>query len=283
MKKDLPALPGQTIRFISDLHLGHAKSAIRDVEQIRFLLEGCRILVICGDFSETREEDFLERAGKLRRDFETMCSEAGVELIILAGNHDPDEEHSVLTCLDGRIAALHGHCLFKQVSPWGREYLNNKPLYKRTIREYKDADINLEHRMELARTIAKLVLPPTCPEDPAKVPTWKRSKPVRFFQHACWPPERPLQILRAWLMMRSRIKDFRKRFLPEAEVICYGHLHRRDIHFSQDKLYVNLGALFQYASGYAVEVKDFSLEVREVSADGWGQTAFRHTIRPLNE
>ncbi len=278
MKKDLPGLPGQTIRFISDLHFGHSKSAIRNAEQVRFLLDGCQILVICGDFTETREKDFLKRATQLRRDFEAMCSAAGVKLIVLAGNHDPDEEHSVLTCLNGRVAAFHGHCLFKQVSPWGREYLNNKALYKRTIRECKDADTDLEHRMELARTIAKLVLPPACPECSSKVSAWKHSKPVRFFQHVCWPPERPLQILRAWFMMRNRVKDFRQSFLPEAQVICYGHLHRRDIHLSQGKLYVNLGALFQFASGYAVDITDSTLQVREVTAEGWGQTALEHQI-----
>lgn len=275
--KDLPAVPGQIVRFVSDLHLGHKKSAIRNVEQLRFLLKDCDILVVCGDFTETREQEFSEAAQRLRQSFEALCSEEGVQLILLAGNHDPMEEESILTCAESRVAAFHGHCLFKQVSPWGREYLNNKALFRKTISQFRHADTDLDCRMELARTIAMLVAPSPDADETCHS-RWLDFKPVRFFLHACWPPERPFQILRAWLMMRNRVKKFHNTFLPKASVICYGHLHRRDIFHSGGKLYINLGAFFQYAAGYAVDVRDNTLEVREISGDGWGRTVRRHSL-----
>lgn len=58
MIKELSLSPGERVRFVSDIHFGHAKALVREPEELKFLLEGCTHLVVCGDLSETRESPY---------------------------------------------------------------------------------------------------------------------------------------------------------------------------------------------------------------------------------
>lgn len=104
---------------------------------MKFLLEGCTHLVVCGDLSETRESPYQAEGLEKRARFLCMCTQAGVQPILLAGNHDPDEEFSLLKLQGGRFYALHGHALFKEVAPWGWEYLKNKHISRELIAAFR--------------------------------------------------------------------------------------------------------------------------------------------------
>ena len=41
MIKELSLSPGERVRFVSDIHFGHAKALVREPEELKFLLEGC--------------------------------------------------------------------------------------------------------------------------------------------------------------------------------------------------------------------------------------------------
>ncbi|MFR2947821.1 MAG: hypothetical protein ACLTNK_00510 [Akkermansia muciniphila] len=101
MIQELDLAPGERARFISDIHFGHAKALAREPEELGFLLEGCSHLVVCGDLSETRESPCREEGLEKRARFLRMCRDAGVQPVLLAGNHDPDEKAGLLK-LPGR-------------------------------------------------------------------------------------------------------------------------------------------------------------------------------------
>lgn len=78
---------------------------------------------------------------------------------------------------------------------------------------------------------------------------------MRFLAHSAWPPGAAAQILLAWLTMMRRMRKFTERFFPEAEVVIFGHLHRRAVTGKRGgRLYVNLGACFHHAECWAADV-----------------------------
>lgn len=248
MIREVDIAPGDCVRFVSDIHFGHAKALSGEPESLAFLLEGCSHLVVCGDLSETRECSYQAAGLEKRARFLQMCRESGVEPILLAGNHDPEEECSLLKLQGGRICAMHGHALFKEVAPWGWEYLKNKQACRDLIASFPGADTDLRQRLELARAMSVLI-PPIYMRSRVY-----RNRLVRFLAHSAWPPERPLQIFLAWMTMMRRMRHFSDRFFPEAETVIFGHLHRRAVSRGGGRLYVNLGACFHHAECYAADV-----------------------------
>lgn len=265
MIQELALAPGERARFISDIHFGHAKALVRQPEELAFLLEGCTHLVVCGDLSETRESPYRKEGLEKRARFLQMCRAAGVRPLLLAGNHDPDEEAGLLKLQGGRICALHGHALFKEVAPWGWEYLKNKQAARNLIAAFPEADTDLRQRLELARAMSVLVPPIDTRSGTSG------NKLVRFLAHSAWPPERPVQILLAWLTMMRRMRQFTDRFFPEAEVVIFGHLHRRAVVGKQGgRLYVNLGACFRHAECYAADVTaEGAVSIRSYTPEGY--------------
>ena len=58
MIQELDLASGERVRFISDIHFGHAKALTREPEELGFLLEGCSHLVVCGDLSAAGRKDW---------------------------------------------------------------------------------------------------------------------------------------------------------------------------------------------------------------------------------
>lgn len=258
MIRELNPAPGERVRVISDLHLGHERSGVRDLDTLRPLMRGCRYLVVAGDLAETRACDFQAEGMRLKARFESMCREEGTELIALAGNHDPNEAVHVLRLWNGKVAVFHGHALFKVGAPWGWEYLNHKEKCQRLIASHPQCDTNLEDRLLLARAMALLSPPVLRRENPS------RFAPIRFLQHCAWPPSRPLTILAAWATMGWRIRRFANRFFPEAQIVCFGHFHRRAIWKRRGRLYINTGAFFQHARPSVVDLIE-SPQISQIS------------------
>lgn len=265
MIQELNLAPGERARFISDIHFGHVKALVREPDELSFLLKGCTHLVVCGDLSETRESPYQAEGLEKRSRFLQMCRDAGVKPVLLAGNHDPQEKAGLLKLQRGRVCVLHGHALFKEVAPWGWEYLKNKKIARELIASFPEADEDLLRRLELSRDMSLLV-PPIYTRSGAR-----GNKVVRFLAHSAWPPERPVRIFLAWLTMMRRMRKFTDRFFPEAEVVIFGHLHRRAVAGKKfGRLYVNLGACFRHAQSWAADLTaEGSVSIRSYVPGGY--------------
>lgn len=241
---------GQTVRFVSDLHYGHERcEAPAPAELAARLLQGIDILVLVGDTAETRECAWQSRGKALRDELRGICRERGVQLVEIAGNHDPDVEPLLVRFWGGKVVAMHGHALYKEVAPWSWEYLNNKQKCRQLIDSYADADDNLESRLELSRSMCRLV-PPMLRKDGI------RNRYLRGLLHCFWPPQRPLNIIRCWLTCGRRADRFAEHYFPEAQIIILGHFHRPgNWQFPKRHIY-NTGAWFRHAEPYKVDMRD---------------------------
>lgn len=256
--------PGSLVRFISDLHLAHKRGLAPDdlLEQ----MQGVDILVLCGDTAETRETCIeRERSMELRESLREQCRQKGIQLVELAGNHDPDTAPLLALLWEGRVAATHGHAILREISPWSREYMNAKTAVRALIRACPEAEHSLEARLELTRRIAQ--------ELSRRVPPPKRGEHkrsiLRELYHCFWPPSRPLSIVWSWLTCGPRAERWVRRFCPKTEVFIFGHFHRGGRWKYGKRTILNTGAWFEHARPYAVDMRD-------------GKLVSYHPLRPLS-
>lgn len=242
--------PGALVRFVSDWHLGHERcEAPAPATILPRLLEGVDMLVMVGDTAETRICSWQEQAQRLRAELREQCRIRNVQLVEISGNHDPDIEPLLIHFWDGKVVAMHGHALYKEVAPWSWEYLNNKEKCHALIATYPDCDTNLESRLELSRDMCQLT-PPILRREGI------RNRYLRSLLHCFWPPQRPWNILRCWFTCGRRANRFANQFLPAAEVLILGHFHRSG-HWRFGKRHIyNTGAWFKHATPYFVDMKD---------------------------
>lgn len=243
---DLNPPAGARIRVISDWHLGHERCEVPDEAAMLQAVENVDILISAGDLAETRPNEWQERGLAARERFRDLCRERGVQLIEIAGNHDPDVAPLLLKLWGGRVVIMHGHALYKEVAPWSWEYLHNKEKCRTCIRSFADADTNLLSRLELSRAMSQLT--------PPIMRRAIRNPYLRGLLHCFWPPQRPLGIVLCWLFCGIRAERFARRYFPEAKTLILGHFHRGLAkRFGARRIY-NTGAWFKHATPYAVDL-----------------------------
>lgn len=241
--------PGAHVRIISDLHLGHERCEVAGNALPPALLRGVDVLIVAGDLAETRACAWQAAGLSLREALRRQCSEAGVQLLEISGNHDPDIPPLLLRLWGGSTVIMHGHALYKEVAPWSWEYLRNKAACQALINEHPAADTDLEERLELSRAMCRLT-PPILRREGI------RNKYLRGFLHCFWPPQRPWGIVWCWLSCARRAEKFARRYFPQAQTVVLGHFHRPlDARFGKRRI-LNTGAWFRHATPYAVDMQD---------------------------
>ncbi len=240
---------GTRVRVLSDLHLGHERCEAPSIAELAPLLEGVDILIIAGDLAESREPEWCERGCAQREELQILCQERGVQLITLAGNHDPDAGPSLLSLWGGKVIVMHGHALYKQGSPWGWEYLRNKERFRSCIARFPNSDSSLEERLELSSQICQLTLPILRQKS-------TQNRYLGGLLHCFFPPERPLRIVWSWLTCGRRAEAFARRFFPQAEVLVLGHFHRSGRWTYGKRTIVNTGAWYKHATPWLADLQD---------------------------
>ena len=252
---DIDPTAGCLVRFLSDLHLAHKRSLAPTPQELLAHMDGVGMLVLCGDTAETRETCVeRDRSIAMRDELRRLCSQRGIELIELAGNHDPDLEPMLARFWGGRVIAMHGHALLKVVSPWSREYMRCKPRVQAILEEHPRAEEDLEANLERTACVAR--------ELSHRVPGPTRRggrNPFHEFYHCFWPPQRPLSIVTSWLTCGRKAEQWARRFVPEAELLIIGHFHRSGRWQYGRRTILNVGAWFEHATPYVVDVKDAQL------------------------
>ena len=115
--------------------VGIACSGIRVVKSGEVALV-LRFGKLVGDTAETRVCAWQERGMALREVLRNECRQRGVQLVEISGNHDPDVPALLVRFWDGKVVAMHGHALYKEVAPWSWEYLNFKAKCQELIRKH---------------------------------------------------------------------------------------------------------------------------------------------------
>lgn len=250
---DIEPPPGCLVRFISDLHLAHKRSTAPTPAQLLEHMEGVGMLVLCGDTVELREHGPIEEKSlACREELRQLCEQKGIRLIEIAGNHDPYVEPMLVRFWGGKVAATHGHAVLDVVSPWSREYLEHKEAVHAILAAQPNPP-SLEARLERTRLVA-LELARQIPERHKK-----RRGILQELRHCFWPPGRPLRIVWNWLTCCARTERWMHRYMPDTELLVFGHFHRSGRWHRGKLTLLNTGAWFEHATPYAVDMKDGQL------------------------
>jgi hypothetical protein len=146
----------ETVRVLSDLHLGHKGSRISQVSTLRPLIAGAGKVIFNGDTWQELARPFFQRASEMLEELKSLCHEEGAEAVFLSGNHDPGwPGPGWVELAGGRIIITHGDALLFDGSPWKREILVHGARVLEMWDEHPEADKNIEERLFLARKMAR--------------------------------------------------------------------------------------------------------------------------------
>ena len=247
--------------IISDLHLGHRASQIRDPEELVPILKEARSVIFNGDTVEMRTTVDRPVGRHMAAVIARLCHSIGCRPTFVNGNHDPAvSKIDHLDLMDGQILVTHGDILFLGVAPWSRQALAYRKIHLRALANLgPDALMNFEKRLLAAkRTSIKLQLMERPVTEHSKAP--KLSVLVQQF----WPPHRPFMILRAWLQtptLAARLCDL---FRPNAKYVIVGHTHYPGFWKRGSVTVINTGSYVLHFGALAVLLEGESIEIRKV-------------------
>jgi len=248
--------------IISDLHLGHRASQVRDPEELVPILKEARSVIFNGDTVEMRTPVDRPVGRHMAAVIARLCHSVGCRATFINGNHDPAvSKIDHLDLMDGRILVTHGDILFLGVAPWSRQALAYRKIHLRALANLgPDALMNFEKRLLAAkRTSIKLQLMERPVTEHSKTP--KLSVLMAQF----WPPHRPFMILRAWLQtptLAARLCDL---FRPNARYVLVGHTHYPGFWKRGPVTVINTGSYVLHFGALAVLLDGTSIEIRKVT------------------
>ncbi len=253
-------VPEEPILILSDLHMGHRASRIKDPEQLAPLLSRIRSVVFNGDTAEMRHEEDRPIGRKLAADLAKMCHHLGTKPFFINGNHDPTISHiNHFDLASDAILVTHGDVLFFGVTPWSREAAH----YRRKHQEILDGldQENLSDFEERLRATKQTALELQMVEAPL---TKSRLPGLRLTLSQLWPPLRPFKILKAWQETPKRAVDLANIFRPKARFVIIGHTHFPGAWKKSERVVINTGSFIPYFPAHGALVERDRLEVRQI-------------------
>jgi predicted phosphodiesterase len=252
--------PTDPTLIISDLHLGHRASLVRDPEQLAPVFREAKTIVLNGDTAELRHQIDRPVGRGLAAHLARVCHASGAKAIFVNGNHDPVISHiDHLDLADGQILVTHGDMLFLGVAPWSRQAYAYRRVHLRALEQLgPDALLSFEKRLlATKRTSLKLQLL----EEPT---TRGRFPGLRLITRQLWPPFRPFMILHAWWDTPKLGASLLRAFRPDARYLLIGHTHYPGCWSRDGRMIINTGSFVLNFGAFAVLLNDKSFEIRKI-------------------
>jgi predicted phosphodiesterase len=235
----------EPVRILSDFHLGHKVSRIRQVSALRPLIAGAGTVIFNGDTWQELDAPFRQRSREMLEELQWLCAEEAVDAVFLPGNHDPSwPGQGWIELANGRIVISHGDSLLFDGSPWKREILRNREKILAMWQQFPEAAEDPVQRHELARLIAR------------ELSSTEHSAGRHLIQRAwdaAFPPTRALHMLASWIGQGFHGSTFLERYFPSAEVLVMGHFHQRGCWQHRGKLIINTGTFMEPGRAQWVE------------------------------
>lgn len=234
------------VRIISDLHLGHRVSRITQVESVRPLLAGAGTIVFNGDTWQELSRDLKEHAAEMLEELRSLCREEGCDTVFLPGNHDPGwPGDGFLKLAQGKVVITHGDTLIRSGAPWKREILLDPGQVEALWAVHPTAEVDAVSRHQLAREIS------------IALPVMKHPQGRTLVQRA-WdaihPPQRALEMVKAWWGQSELGLAYRDRYFPEAEFLIIGHFHWGGTWKTGNLRVINTGSFLNPGRAYWLEI-----------------------------
>ena len=247
--------------ILSDLHLGHRATQIRDPEELAPILREAGTVVFNGDTVEMRTGVDRAVGRKMAAAMARVCHSIGCRATFINGNHDPSiSKVDHLDLMDGRVLVTHGDILFLGIAPWSRQALAYRKIHLRALAHLgPDALVDFEKRL-LATKRASLRL--QLLEQPVTENTPAPGLFVLLRQF--WPPHRPFMILRAWLQTPTLAAQLCELFRPNAKYVLIGHTHYPGCWRRGQITVINTGSYVLHFGALAAILDGESLEIRKI-------------------
>lgn len=275
--------PTEPILILSDLHLGHRASRIKHPDQLAPLLCGPGTIIFNGDTSEMRNPEDRLVGRKLAADLARICHQAGRKAFFVNGNHDPTVSTiNHLDLADGAVLVTHGDILFLAVAPWSRAAGHYLRKHRQILDGLgPDGYSDFEKRLRASkRTSIELQML----EEPL---TRGRAPGFHLFIRNCWPPWRPLMIIKAWCEVPGRAARLARVFRPQARIVIVGHTHCPGAWEVPPRVIINTGSFVPYFGACAAIIESGRIEVRHINFQKQqftiGKLIKRFEITPLRE
>jgi predicted phosphodiesterase len=247
--------------ILSDLHLGHRASQIKHPEQLAPILHGPGSVIFNGDTSEMRNSEDRQVGRKLAADLARFCHQAGRKAFFVNGNHDPTvSATNHLDLAGGAILVTHGDILFLEVAPWSHDARRYLKKHRQLLDGLgPDGYADFEKRLLASKrtSIELQMLEPSL--------TKGRSAGFRLLIRNCWPPWRPLMIIKSWSEVPERAAHLARVFRPQARFIIVGHTHYPGVWEVSPRVVINTGSFVPYFGACAVIIEGGQIEVRRIN------------------
>lgn len=253
----------QPVRILSDLHLAHPACAVRSVAQLEPLLEGAGTVIFNGDTVELELAETKIAARRSLAGIEELARRLGFRPLFINGNHDPRISNvDFIELAGGRAIALHGHMLFPEIAPWGRDASRLRRAHLAAIRDQcRNGDSDMRALHEAARHACLSIV--TDNNKHATLLRWARNLVVETGN-----PWRFPRLLRAWATAPSRAANLIERHAPRADLICIGHTHFAGQWRRGRRTVVNTGGYLPGPGRSIVEIDGNTAIVRPVRSKG---------------
>jgi predicted phosphodiesterase len=252
--------PTEPILILSDLHLGHRASLIKNPEQLASIMKGPGSIIFNGDTAEMRTDEDRVIGRKLAADLARVCHQVGRKAFFVNGNHDPTVSNTNhLDLSSGSILATHGDILYLGVAPWSHDAHHYLKKHRQILdRLGPDGYADFEKRLlATKRTSIELQM--------IERPLTRGCMPeFRLLVRHFWPPWRPLKIAKAWLALPRLADDLANAFRPRARFVVVGHTHYPGVWKMGHRVIINTGGFVSHFGALAVLIESGRLEVREV-------------------
>lgn len=254
----------EPIRIISDLHLGHSASLVREIAQVAPLFRDVRSVIFNGDTVEMRSEENRERAQSILEDLHRFCAEQTAATCFINGNHDPII--STTNHLDlggGSLLVTHGDILFHETTPrWarGRIHRGGRPKL-------------LQHLEQSERKSLEQILSTNkrdmhaFPERDFNIPNGAWGQFTTFMRQT-WPPRRLVHMVSSWKDTPIHAVDLIRLYRPSARCVIVGHTHFPGIWQRHGCHVINTGSYLPVLGRLAVDFCDDTVTVRKVVLRG---------------
>lgn len=264
------------IVVISDTHLGRTRGGARSAEALRPLWQKASTLIVNGDLAEVHDARLRAAAAREVVALQAMCDEDGVQLILIAGNHDPFiTDRRYLSLFDGEVFITHGDVLHPAISPWTRHAAHLRGLHEEAI--------------QIADAVGTAGVAPI--DD-------MRHEAARYASHFEWDAmaehmdvepthrvKKMMQLARQvalasyyWTLLPRSAARYARFHAPACRFFVFGHIHKAGIWNDGDRLVINTGSYGQPGRPRGVIIERGNLTVWPiVEADGrwrWGGGAY---------
>jgi predicted phosphodiesterase len=252
-------------RVFSDIHFGDHASRVDRLTQLRPLLDGVPHIILNGDTLDTRAGPNPSHTAECHAAVMDFFPRHAATATFLSGNHDAD--FSSLHHLDlagGEVFVTHGDIFFDDIVPWSHDAAL---ISRRIAEEMRNVPAalhhDLDHRFDVIRRVA------------AAIPQRHQSERNRlkfalhFLADTVWPPTRILRVMHAWRVAPRVAAELARRHRPNATFVLCGHTHRPGIWSGHAGITViNTGSFCRPLGGYAVDVFEHELRVRQIDQRG---------------